>query len=101
MPEDVAWHFIGHVQSNKVKLLARTLRCLAAPPGQSAPLRTGPTHTEVPNLAVVESVGSAKLASALDRAWAAAHTTPLRVFVQVNTSGEDGQSVPSAVRPRP
>jgi hypothetical protein len=81
---------------------ARTYAAVpGCPPGQSAPLRTGPTHTEVPNLAVVESVGSAKLASALDRAWAAAHTTPLRVFVQVNTSGEDGQSVPSAVRPRP
>ena len=43
----------------------------------------------VPNLWVVESVDSVKLASKLDAAAAAAaRTSPLRVFLQVNTSGE-------------
>jgi len=60
------WHFIGHLQSNKVKHLAR-----------------------IPNLALVESVDSVKLATALDRACAAAQRpAPLAVLIQVNTSGE-------------
>jgi len=60
------WHFIGHLQSNKVKHIAR-----------------------IPNLALVESVDSVKLATALDRACAAAaRPAPLAVLIQVNTSGE-------------
>lgn len=67
MPADVAWHFIGHLQSNKAKALV----------------------AGVPNLACVETVDSVKLADKLnDAAAAAGRGTPLAVLVQVNTSGE-------------
>ncbi|KAA8515534.1 hypothetical protein F0562_018855 [Nyssa sinensis] len=66
LPEDIEWHFIGNLQSNKVK-----------------PLLTG-----VPNLDMVESVDDVKIANHLDRAVANIGRKPLKVFVQVNTSGE-------------
>ena len=44
MPDDINWHFIGHIQTNKVKKLVT-----------------------VPNLRVVETVDSAKLASKLQK----------------------------------
>ncbi|KAI8474550.1 MAG: hypothetical protein J3K34DRAFT_366172 [Monoraphidium minutum] len=70
LPSDIQWHFIGHLQSNKVKSLVEG----------------------VPNLAMVETVDSAKLADRLDRcAGAAGRTTPLAVAVQVNTSGEESK----------
>jgi len=40
LPQDIKWHFIGHIQSNKVKKLV-----------------------QVPNLCLVESIDSLKLAS--------------------------------------
>ncbi|WJX22872.1 hypothetical protein P8452_12139 [Trifolium repens] len=66
LPEDIEWHFIGNLQSNKVK-----------------PLLAG-----VPNLAYVESVDDEKIANLLDRAIAKIGRKPLKVFVEVNTSGE-------------
>lgn len=67
LPKDINWHFIGQLQSNKAKTLV----------------------TGVPNLWMVESVDSAKLAGLLDKACAAAgRADKLRVCVQVNTSGE-------------
>ncbi|XP_074290830.1 uncharacterized protein LOC141617535 isoform X2 [Silene latifolia] len=68
LPEDIEWHFIGHLQTNKVKSLL------------------------VPQLAMVEGVDSAKLASHLDRAVSAIGRKPLKVLVQVNTSGETTKS---------
>lgn len=83
-PPDIAWHFIGHLQSNKAKLLV----------------------AGVPSLWAVESVDSIKLAGLLEKAAAAVgrgkcndinddegaatpiRAQPLRVFIQVNTSGE-------------
>ncbi|XP_074290829.1 uncharacterized protein LOC141617535 isoform X1 [Silene latifolia] len=70
LPEDIEWHFIGHLQTNKVKSLLAT----------------------VPQLAMVEGVDSAKLASHLDRAVSAIGRKPLKVLVQVNTSGETTKS---------
>ncbi|XP_074577063.1 uncharacterized protein LOC141833499 [Curcuma longa] len=70
LPLDINWHFIGHLQSNKVKSL------LAA----------------VPNLHMVESVDSVKIANYLDRAVASLGRKPLKVLVQVNTSGEESKS---------
>ena len=69
---------------------------VACPPRPPARLPSSPrspkhsslTPTEVPNLAVIETVSSTKLASALDKAWAS-RPEPLSVMVQVNTSGED------------
>lgn len=71
LPSDIQWHFIGVLQSNKVKTLVEG----------------------VPNLACVETVGSEKLASKLDAAAEAYRGgAPLPVYVQVNTSGEDSKS---------
>ncbi|KAJ8626911.1 hypothetical protein MRB53_020218 [Persea americana] len=70
LPEDIVWHFIGHLQSNKAKAL------LAA----------------VPNLDMVEGVDNEKIANHLDRAVANIGRKPLRVLVQVNTSGEASKS---------
>ncbi|XP_059161501.1 pyridoxal phosphate homeostasis protein-like [Physella acuta] len=68
--EDIKWHFIGHLQRNKVgKLL------------------------DVPNLYVVETVDSERLAKAVNDTWERLNKkSPLRVMVQVNTSGEDNKS---------
>ena len=93
-PPDICWHFIGQLQSNKAKALV----------------------AGVPNLWAVESVDSVKLAQLLEKAAAGrgkdsggggpggggggssssgnvsdsgGALQPLRVFVQVNTSGEE------------
>lgn len=64
---DVRWHFIGQLQSNKAKQLV----------------------TGVPSLWAVESVDSQKLAGLLEKAVASLPgRPPLHVCVQVNTSGE-------------
>ncbi|MCL7025995.1 hypothetical protein MKW94_006104 [Papaver nudicaule] len=70
LPQDIEWHYIGHLQSNKVKSL------LAA----------------VPNLAMFESVDNEKIANHLDRFIGNAGREPLKVLVQVNTSGETSKS---------
>ncbi|GIM16991.1 hypothetical protein Vretimale_19549 [Volvox reticuliferus] len=70
LPSDIQWHFIGHLQSNKVKAIVEN----------------------VPNLAMVETVDSTKLADKLNRAVdLAGRTEPLAVMVQVNTSGEESK----------
>jgi len=71
LPKDIRWHFIGKLQSNKCKKLV----------------------AGVPNLAVVETVDSVKLATKLNSACEAAdRKNPLEVCVQVNTSGEASKS---------
>ncbi|XP_068085417.1 pyridoxal phosphate homeostasis protein isoform X2 [Anabrus simplex] len=64
---DIHWHFIGHLQRNKVnKVLA------------------------VPGLYLVETVDTEKLASTLNSAWEKKEKSEkLKVMVQVNTSGEE------------
>ncbi|KAG0301853.1 hypothetical protein BGZ97_002583 [Linnemannia gamsii] len=77
LPSDIKWHFIGSLQSNKCKVVAA-----------------------IPNVFVVETVDSAKKATTLDKACAtAARAEPLRIFLQVNTSGEESKSgmLPSEV----
>ncbi|XP_012070877.1 pyridoxal phosphate homeostasis protein isoform X2 [Jatropha curcas] len=70
LPEDIEWHFIGHLQSNKVKTLL----------------------SGVPNLSAVQSVDNEKVANILDRVVSSLGRNPLKVFVQVNTSGEASKS---------
>ncbi|EAW13362.1 YggS family pyridoxal phosphate enzyme [Aspergillus clavatus NRRL 1] len=78
LPPTIRWHFIGGLQSNKCVALARDVRGLWA----------------------VESVDSEKKASLLDKGWgeraAEVRATDaddrLRVFVQVNTSGEENKA---------
>ena len=70
MPDDTVWHFIGHLQSNKARALV----------------------TGVPNLACLETLDSEKLANKLDAACAECNRAdPLRVMLQVNTSGEESK----------
>ncbi|XP_060529161.1 pyridoxal phosphate homeostasis protein [Cylas formicarius] len=66
---EIKWHFIGHLQSNKAKQVL-----------------------SVPNIYVIETVDSAKLASLLDRNWVTEAKPKLKVMIQVNTSGEDVKS---------
>ncbi|EDQ84709.1 uncharacterized protein MONBRDRAFT_34574 [Monosiga brevicollis MX1] len=66
-PEDIEWHFIGHLQRNKVKQLAA-----------------------VQGLAMVETVSSQKLADALNKTFAEQERT-VSVLIQVNTSREENK----------
>ncbi|XP_074499273.1 pyridoxal phosphate homeostasis protein isoform X2 [Sebastes fasciatus] len=68
---EIKWHFIGHLQKNNVnKLLG------------------------VPNLFLVETVDSAKLADKVNSSWQrvrGASTQRLKIMVQLNTSGEQSK----------
>uniref|UniRef100_A0A8D2NSM9 Pyridoxal phosphate homeostasis protein n=1 Tax=Zosterops lateralis melanops TaxID=1220523 RepID=A0A8D2NSM9_ZOSLA len=66
---DIKWHFIGHLQKNNVnKLIA------------------------VPNLFMLETVDSVKLADRVNSSWQKKGSPQkLKVMVQVNTSGEDSK----------
>ncbi|KAI5309393.1 hypothetical protein KEM55_003339, partial [Ascosphaera atra] len=80
LPPTIRWHFIGGLQSNKCVQLARDVRGLWA----------------------VESVDSEKKASLLNKGYgeklkngedeSVDQEAKLRVFVQVNTSGEENKS---------
>eukprot|EP00899_Mesostigma_viride_P021263 jgi/Mesvir1/29138/Mv18435-RA.1 len=69
LPKDISWHFIGHLQSNKAKTLLEG----------------------VPNLAMIETVDSAKLADKLNEACRQIGRSVLPVMIQVNTSGEESK----------
>ncbi|NXK55973.1 PLPHP protein, partial [Chauna torquata] len=66
---EIKWHFIGHLQKNNVnKLIA------------------------VPNLFMLETVDSVKLADRVNSSWQKKGSPQkLKVMVQVNTSGEDSK----------
>ncbi|KAL9022587.1 MAG: hypothetical protein Q9185_000298 [Variospora sp. 1 TL-2023] len=77
LPREIRWHFIGALQTNKCKPLAE----------------------QIPNLWCVEAVDAAKKADQLQKGREALcqlepdyRDIPLRVFVQVNTSGEEEKS---------
>eukprot|EP00298_Acanthocystis_sp_HF-20_P012060 c19705_g1_i2.p1 GENE.c19705_g1_i2~~c19705_g1_i2.p1 ORF type:complete len:296 (+),score=96.18 c19705_g1_i2:25-888(+) len=72
LPLDIKWHFIGNLQSNKCKVLAK-----------------------IPNLWIIESIDSIKIADALNQACKTHRGKdlgPLNVFVQVHTSSEESKS---------
>ena len=70
LPADIRWHFIGHLQTNKVKDLVA-----------------------VPGLHCVHTVDSAKLARELQKRVALLRPDrPLNIMVQVNTSAEESKS---------
>ncbi|KAI8645827.1 hypothetical protein BD408DRAFT_474264 [Parasitella parasitica] len=70
LPSSIDWHFIGHLQSNKCKDVAG-----------------------IPNLFIVETVDSIKLANKLNKACSdAKRENKLKIYVQVNTSGEEAKS---------
>ena len=75
LPSSIKWHFIGGLQSNKATHLAR----------------------DVDSLWAVESIDSEKKATLLNKGRTERNerlddSTPLNVFIQVNTSGEDSKS---------
>jgi hypothetical protein len=66
--KDIRWHFIGHLQTNKAKLL-------------------------VPYVASVHSVDSEKVALALAKAWGTSgRSGRLPVFIEVNISQEESKT---------
>lgn len=69
LPKDIRWHFIGGLQSNKCKDLAR-----------------------IENMFVVETVDNLKKARKLDEARGATGFGKIGVCLQVNTSGEAQKS---------
>ncbi|XP_071866613.1 pyridoxal phosphate homeostasis protein isoform X1 [Bombus fervidus] len=69
---DIRWHFIGHLQRNKINKLLTT-----------------------PNLYIIETIDNEKLASALNTSWSKIRVhenLKLKVMVQVNTSNEQEKS---------
>jgi PLP dependent protein len=70
LPADIHWHFIGHLQSNKAKaLVAGTVEKRVSVPSSPMIPAVGLLRTPaVPNLYVVESVDSVKLARVLNTA---------------------------------
>lgn len=77
MPTDVQWHFIGGLQSNKANMIVKAF------------------DGEHIQRLVVETVDKFKLAAKLNTAVAANTESPtgkLKIFVQVNTSGEESKS---------
>ncbi|TFK49860.1 hypothetical protein OE88DRAFT_1646255 [Heliocybe sulcata] len=69
LPQDLRWHFIGTLQSNKAKTLAN-----------------------ISNLYSIHTLTSQKTAASLNKYLPESRTDPLNVFIQVNTSGEDNKS---------
>jgi len=70
LPGDVRWHFIGHLQSNKINKLVN-----------------------IPNLWMIETVDSEKLAKQISIAISNLNRPePLNILIQVNTSREEQKS---------
>ena len=68
LPDDIKWHFIGALQSNKCKILVERVK----------------------NLWCVETLDSEKKARLLESGAASVERKELlKVFIQVNTSGEE------------
>uniref|UniRef100_A0A8C4X2E7 Pyridoxal phosphate homeostasis protein n=1 Tax=Erpetoichthys calabaricus TaxID=27687 RepID=A0A8C4X2E7_ERPCA len=67
---EIKWHFIGHLQKNNVNKLMG-----------------------VPNIFMVETVDSVKLADRVNSSWQKQRLSAqrLKVMVQINTSGEDSK----------
>ncbi|CAA6673183.1 unnamed protein product [Spirodela intermedia] len=79
LPDDIQWHYIGNLQSKQGQSSSRYFSifiCLAG----------------VPNLCMVSERRYVKIANYLDRAVASIGRKPLKVLVQVNTSGEESKS---------
>ena len=86
MPSDIRWHFIGTLQSNKAKTLAGSRPCYSSLPSFD-------TFLAIPNLYSIHALGSIKSATALNKALPDERAAkPLKVLLQVNTSGEDAKS---------
>ncbi|KAK6777026.1 hypothetical protein RDI58_023743 [Solanum bulbocastanum] len=107
LPEDIEWHYIGHLQSNKAKQLLSTgsskylcdlLFCYY-------PISLNYTSIDITSLSIYfcgfptrgwklcdYTTAQLVLANYLDRAVSSIGRQPLKVLVQVNTSGEESKS---------
>lgn len=70
LPKDIQWHFIGHLQSSKASKLIK----------------------DVPNLSVLETIDSLKLARKIQNACVEHGNRNLDCFLQVDTSNEETKS---------
>jgi pyridoxal phosphate enzyme (YggS family) len=70
LPQDINWHFIGHLQSNKCKKLI----------------------SEVKNLKVIESVDSLSLAEEINKQCVKLNVEKIKIYLQVNISEETTKS---------
>lgn len=70
LPQDIKWHFIGHLQTNKCK-----------------------TVCQIPNLYMIETIDGIKKATAVNNTCESlGRSEPLKVLIEVNTSGEESKS---------
>jgi len=77
LPQDIRWHFIGTLQSNKSKALA-----------------------SISNLYSLQTISSVKAADAINKVLPPEReSAPLNILLQVNTSGEDTKSGLPALSP--
>ncbi len=67
LPKDIEWHFIGHLQTNKVKYIA-------------------------PYISMIESVDSLKLLKEIEK-QAAKHNRVVKVLLELHLAEEDTKSV--------
>lgn len=63
LPKDIVWHFIGHLQTNKVKMV-------------------------LPVAAMVESVDSVRLLEAIEK-WGAANSSVTEVLLEMHIASEE------------
>ena len=63
LPQDIEWHFIGHLQTNKLKLV-------------------------LPYASIVESIDSRRLLDAV-QAWGAAHDKVINVLLELHLGAEE------------
>ncbi|XP_037956817.1 pyridoxal phosphate homeostasis protein [Teleopsis dalmanni] len=69
---DIKWHFIGHLQNNKINKVVK-----------------------LPNLHMIQTIDDEKIATGVNAAWEKLdipNKQPLRVLIQINTSGEEAKN---------
>ncbi|XP_073910746.1 pyridoxal phosphate homeostasis protein isoform X3 [Castor canadensis] len=93
---EIKWHFIGHLQKQNVNKLMDTFSCQDSLRYllQWAEWRALPLFliTAVPNLFMLETVDSVKLADKVNSSWQKKGSPErLKVMIQINTSGENSK----------
>ncbi|XP_051496835.1 pyridoxal phosphate homeostasis protein isoform X1 [Apus apus] len=89
---EIKWHFIGHLQKSNVnKLIGSWAAGTKIPVPVDFPSACV-SSPAVPNLFMLETVDSVKLADRVNSLWQKKGSSQkLKVMVQVNTSGEDSK----------
>lgn len=96
LPSDIQWHFIGNLQSNKVKLATGKpfSHCLLTlQPRADFSNGACSCSLAIPNLFVLETLDSIKKADMINKQLEAHNREkPLNVYIQINTSGEENKA---------